>query len=275
MKSKSMFIGLIAWVFILSFATYGEDDSELRRKADAGDSSAQFSLGKKHYLRGGLYSNHRVKTEQYKEAIRWLLPLADAGRVKAQYMVGKCYAHGYGVAQSEKKAVFWLSQASEEGDELAKEALRDIERCRMYRQRKLSNANRPHPSELDASASKQRSYEPRVYEKTTKHISSTSDSLDSQYGEGWKWMIIPSFLLTWGIGLAPPLLIRRVFVKRPLSKRAAVGLVALFWIINMVVFAALGSRSKTHMALIFVAWVSYGILHAGYSKQTSPEEPVP
>lgn len=94
--------------------------------------------------------------------------------------------------------------------------------------------------------------------------------MDEMYGEGWKGMFAISFLLTWIIGLTPPCLIRFVFLRRPLSKIAAVVTSGLFVVINLFIFILLGSQSKTHAALIFVAWVSYGILRI--SGSGSPSE---
>jgi len=72
-------------------------------------------------------------------------------------------------------------------------------------------------------------------------------------------------LLTWGIGLGPPLLIRFVFVKRALSKAFSVGLVAALFFLNILIFTALGST--THGALVLVAFVSYAVLHARYRER--------
>jgi len=93
--------------------------------------------------------------------------------------------------------------------------------------------------------------------------------MEEMYGEGWKGMFAVSFLFTWVIGLTPPCLIRFVFLKRPVSKIAAVVTSGLFIVINLVVFILLGSQSKSHMALFFVAWVSYGILRISGSASSS------
>jgi len=84
--------------------------------------------------------------------------------------------------------------------------------------------------------------------------------MENAFGEYWLLTLIISAILTWGIGLAPPLIIRFVIAGRPLSKGISIGLVILFLIINLMIFSALGSESKTHMALFFVAWASYYIL---------------
>jgi hypothetical protein len=72
--------------------------------------------------------------------------------------------------------------------------------------------------------------------------------------------LVLSFILTWGIGLAPPLLIRFKFNKEPMGKWPAIGTCTFLWFVNVMLFAALGSQSKNHGALILVAFVSYWIL---------------
>jgi hypothetical protein len=89
------------------------------------------------------------------------------------------------------------------------------------------------------------------------------------YGEQWGLVLLLSFLLTWCIGLAPPLLIRFAFMRRPLGKGWAIGVVAILWVFNIVLFTALGSQSKTHGALALVAFISYGILRKGTKNKTT------
>ena len=69
-----------------------------------------------------------------------------------------------------------------------------------------------------------------------------------------------SIVITWGIGLTPPLLIRYVFLKKTIAKKPAIIIASVFWFINFLLFVALGSRSKTHAALFLVAVASYYIL---------------
>lgn len=80
------------------------------------------------------------------------------------------------------------------------------------------------------------------------------------YGEFWPLTLMLSMLLTWGIGLVPPLITRYAILRRPMSKRGAVVFAILFWFFNLLLFAALGSQSKTHFALLLVAFVSYAIV---------------
>lgn len=92
----------------------------------------------------------------------------------------------------------------------------------------------------------------------------TGDSaLREVFGEYWLLTLVLSAILTWGIGLAPPLIIRFVLARRPLSKGLSITLAVLFWFFNFVLFTALGSESKTHAALFLVALASYAILRKG------------
>lgn len=94
----------------------------------------------------------------------------------------------------------------------------------------------------------------------------TPHIMSDLYGEQWGLVLFLSALITWGVGLTPPLLIRFALMRRPLSKGWAIGAVASFWLINVVLFTALGSQSKTHGALALVALASYGILRIGAKK---------
>ena len=84
--------------------------------------------------------------------------------------------------------------------------------------------------------------------------------METLYGENWILIIFLSFIITWGIGLTPPLLIRYVFLRWPMRKPWAILIVVFLWMFNLILFALLGSESKTHGALLLVALVSYGIL---------------
>jgi len=109
-----------------------------------------------------------------------------------------------------------------------------------------------------------------IHDKWEKPINEGGDSImEIAFGEYWWLNLIVSVILTWGIGLAPPLLIRFAFLRRPISKGWAIGIVVFFWIINIMFFTAIGSKSKTHATLFLVAWASYAILRKGVRKQQS------
>lgn len=92
-------------------------------------------------------------------------------------------------------------------------------------------------------------------------------ALETLYGEQWLLVLLVSFLITWGVGLTPPLLIRFVIVCRPVGKAPAIGIAFAFLVFNLIVFMALGSQSKSHTALALVALVSYWILRKQPSQQ--------
>lgn len=74
------------------------------------------------------------------------------------------------------------------------------------------------------------------------------------------WELLASFVVTWAIGLAPPLLIRYGLVRGPMSRGAAVATAALFYFGNIVLFTMLGSTNRSHAVLFLIAWLSYWIL---------------
>ena len=91
--------------------------------------------------------------------------------------------------------------------------------------------------------------------------------MEAIFGEYWGLTLAMSLVLTWGIGLAPPLLLRFVFFRRPFKMWSAVGTVVVFWMFNLLLFLALGSQSKTHTALLLIAMVSFFILRKGAKEQ--------
>lgn len=101
---------------------------------------------------------------------------------------------------------------------------------------------------------------------STNTTGNTGSVMSQMYGESWGVTLLISALFTWGIGLAPPLLIRFLFLRRPIGKGWAIGTAAIFWFINIILFTALGSTSKTHSALFLVAWASYAILRKGHKQ---------
>lgn len=82
--------------------------------------------------------------------------------------------------------------------------------------------------------------------------------------------LILSLIITWTIGLTPPLLIRYAFLRRPMAKKPAIGTSALFWFLNIIIFIAMGSKSKTHAALLLIAYISYWILRREKKKIDPP-----
>lgn len=85
--------------------------------------------------------------------------------------------------------------------------------------------------------------------------------------------LILSMVITWTIGLTPPLLTRYIVVRGPLSKWPAVGVCALLFFVNMIIFISLGSQSKTHSVLYVIAFASYWLLRRPSQQTTVPKVP--
>lgn len=102
--------------------------------------------------------------------------------------------------------------------------------------------------------------------------SGISSVMSDVYGEQWVLLLIMSFFWTWGLGLAPALLIRFVFMRRPITKLWAIVTVALWWVAMFVLGSALGSQNKPRTALVLVALASYAILRKGSKKQAAPAQ---
>lgn len=107
-------------------------------------------------------------------------------------------------------------------------------------------------------------------ESVSKNGTSQGSVMADLYGDQLGLVLFLSFLFTWGVGLAPPLLIRFAIMRRPIGKGWAIGVIALFWVFNIVLFTVLGSQSKSHGALALVAFASYAILRKGAKKQAVP-----
>lgn len=77
-----------------------------------------------------------------------------------------------------------------------------------------------------------------------------------------------SFIITWGVGLTPPLLIRYVFLRRAMSKKAAswvaAGFSAFFWMAFLVINSALGEKPGTGAVWIIMFLVARWIMSRGY-----------
>jgi hypothetical protein len=86
---------------------------------------------------------------------------------------------------------------------------------------------------------------------------------------GWIFM---NLVLTWSLGLMPPLLLRFLIFRRPLGKWPAGSIVALLWVGNLLFFTALGSQSRTHGALVLVAIAAFFILSGGIDASESSDE---
>lgn len=83
---------------------------ELRKRAEAGDAEAQYSL----FLK---YKEGESPVEDRAEAVAWLRKAADAGHAEAQVTLGLLYREGKrGVAKDPEEAVQWFRKSAEQGN---------------------------------------------------------------------------------------------------------------------------------------------------------------
>lgn len=92
-----------------TLSDYPADLHFLREKAESGDPSAQYELGRFHD-RG---------TDDFpadpREAALWYLSAAEAGDPTAQLAIGTLYDMGHGIAPDPEQAERWLTAAAEQG----------------------------------------------------------------------------------------------------------------------------------------------------------------
>jgi hypothetical protein len=81
--------------------------------------------------------------------------------------------------------------------------------------------------------------------------------------------LLVSLVITWGVGLAPPVFLRFVWPAVPFGRWRAIAVVGGLWMFNLLLFSAMGSQSRSHTALVFVAVVSYFILRKDATSSTS------
>ena len=68
--------------------------------------------------------------------------------------------------------------------------------------------------------------------------------------------LVLSFIITWTVVLTPPAAVRLIR-RKPLAKNTAIVLSAVLYFVNVVLFTAMGSQSKSHTALFIGAFFSY------------------
>jgi hypothetical protein len=105
------FIRTLLIVLAVAVGTVAAEDLEtVRKKAKAGDATAQNRLGV-------IYSSGQGVPKNDAEAVKWLNEAAEQGHAKAQYELGYMYAWGKGVPEDNVAAYAWYSLAAASGDE--------------------------------------------------------------------------------------------------------------------------------------------------------------
>ena len=85
------------------------DIVELLKKANSGDASAQFEMGRTYETGNGVRENPE-------QAALWYRKAAEQGNPKAQNSLGVLYWSGNGVARDKREAVQWYRKAARQGD---------------------------------------------------------------------------------------------------------------------------------------------------------------
>ena len=83
--------------------------TELQKKADAGDVSAEFEIGRAYETGKGVPQNRQ-------QAAFWYRKAAEQGNAKAQGSLGILYWLGEGVEKDKKQAVEWYRKAARQGN---------------------------------------------------------------------------------------------------------------------------------------------------------------
>lgn len=106
----------VTLICVLGFSSFGMADeiSDLTAKAEAGDVSAQYSLGM-------MYATGEGVTQNYQQAVYWWQKAAERGNTAAQFDLGVMYANGEGVTQDYVQAHKWWNIASTNGHLKARE----------------------------------------------------------------------------------------------------------------------------------------------------------
>ena len=73
----------------------------------------------------------------------------------------------------------------------------------------------------------------------------------------------------WVIGLMPPLIIRFAIRRHYLSTEWSIGITALLFVVNILIFNEFGGTWKTYWLLFLVAFASYRIMRIGANKSTN------
>lgn len=92
----------------ISLMAWGQDIETIKAKAQAGDPSAQVSLGTSYRFGWGITKNEE-------EAVKWYRKAAEQGYAEGQYKWGLCFDEGYGVTEDDEEAIKWYHKAAEQG----------------------------------------------------------------------------------------------------------------------------------------------------------------
>ena len=112
---------------------------------------------------------------------------------------------------------------------------------------------------------KRQQEENRRYEQkeTVGYAQDLDATVTELYGDGWQLSFLVGTILAWVIGLTPPFFIRYAIMKKPIHPFLAAVIATVFCFFNLVIMIMLGSQSKSHALLVFIAFIAFGILKGG------------
>ncbi|MBQ8521472.1 MAG: sel1 repeat family protein [Bacteroides sp.] len=135
--NKMKQVGVIFIVLFFPIVIFAQNEMELRKSAEKGDSNAQLELARilleSHKLEEaerwllcsakqdnemaqvflGVY--YEMFCENYEEAIKWFMKAGEQGNGEALYSIGDFYAEGKGVKKDTKKAFYYYDKSSKCG----------------------------------------------------------------------------------------------------------------------------------------------------------------
>jgi hypothetical protein len=106
-------------ILAIQEAVQGTDMNRILKRANAGDSIAQYEMA----LR---YADGEGVPQNYRDAMAWFARAAANGNDNAQWKLGLGYIQGIGVPPDERMAVVWFKRAANHGDIRAQRALSDV-----------------------------------------------------------------------------------------------------------------------------------------------------
>jgi hypothetical protein len=123
-----VFLSVVAMTigFLLQTASAAEQNNqpavgaleECRNLAEAGNTEAQYKLGK-------MYEEGLGVPQDSKLAAKWYLKAAEKGNGQAQYKMGTMYTRGRGVPRDIMEAAKWFAKAGRQGYEPAKRQIQE------------------------------------------------------------------------------------------------------------------------------------------------------
>lgn len=127
---KQMFLCFVLLLLGSATAVWGETLSELQRRAESGDSDAQYDLAMRYW------EGKEGAPKDDSKAFYWAKKSAEQGDAYAQSWVGYFYENGYGTARDFGEAAYWYRRSADQGNRFSQNNLgecyyygRGVERC--------------------------------------------------------------------------------------------------------------------------------------------------